>query len=148
MLALMYAGELCYWAWELRGGVEREEEEEEGEKKEKAKSGGHKSDCNIQNKMEFVNELDTSAVCNLSSEDNPLPIQPATIPPLFSGLISQLKGADYTLQYCKEFSPVTTGQRLLGKYITLAQGPLKNQNWNYLRAAELVRKLKDTILPK
>lgn len=137
MLALMYAGELCYWAWELTGEVERKEEEE------KAESGGDKSDCNIQDKVEFVNELETSAACNLSSEVSPLPIKPATIPPLFSGLISQLKGPDYMLQYCVQFSPVTMGQRLLGKYITLAQGPLKDQNWNYSRATELVRKLKE-----
>lgn len=137
MLALMYAGELCYWAWELMDGLENRRI---GEKE--SREGSEKLDCTSQDN---VQPLDTITVCNSLSGVKPLPIKPIANPPLFSGLISLSKGTDYVLQYCVDFSPATIGQRLLEKYVTLAQGPLKDQNWNYSRAVQLVRKLKETV---
>ncbi|CAI8055748.1 UPF0600 protein C5orf51 [Geodia barretti] len=137
MLALMYSGELCYWAWEIEGselrtrekvaqtGVDRGPKEEERERKTNSKTSSKCSD-----RLDFK----TVETCG----GGPLP----AAMPLFSSLISQLKGRDYFVQYRRDFSAVDIGQSLLKKYIKLAQGPLKSQNWNYARAVELVVQLK------
>ena len=134
MLALMYSGELCYWAWEAelrtreavaQAGVNRGPKEEERERKTHSKTSSKCSD-----------RPDFKTVETRGRE----PLPAAT--PLFSSLISQLKGRDYFVQYRRDFSAVDIGQSLLTKYIKLAQGPLKSQNWNYARAVELVVQLK------
>ena len=117
MLALMYAGEMCYWAWKISS----DDRGRRGQGEEKETGGG-------------------SGVVETPNGVAQAREQPAM--PLFSGLISLVKGREYLEKYCAEFLPVEMGQSLLRRYIKLAQGPLKSRNWNYARAVQLVVELK------
>ena len=133
MLALMYGGELCYWAWEVLGeGVK------EGEKGAEGCSGGQ-SEGTKDNCAAEDSEI-SLRTASLKLGDDSHPTEPT--PALFASLLVLLKGRDYVHQYWGSFSPSRIGQSLLTRYIKMAQGPLKNQNWNYARAVQLVVQLK------
>ena len=135
MLALMYGGELCYWAWEMEMSDSKKREEEE-----KARQPGVDREPR-RDRERMSNDSRVSSDC-LSVERRDRGMGTAAAPPLFSSLILLLKGRGYLDQYCREFSAASVGQSLLTKYIKLAQGPLKSQNWNYARAVQLVVQLK------
>ena len=155
MLSLMYGGELCYWAWEMRresekeGEKEGEEEEErednrrEGERESKGEGLEAKTlpqgDRTARDREKPSNVMDTDSACVNSLSES------LSTPPLFSNLLSQLKGTEYLQQYCMGFSPAALGLRWLEKYIMLAQGPLKNQSWSFARAVQLVSQLKRAV---
>lgn len=152
MLSLMYGGELCYWAWEMRKDSEkkREEEGEEEEEREdniERESKGEglegktlpQGESATRDREKPSNVMDTESACVNSLSE------PFSTPPLFSNLLSQLKGTEYLQQYCVGFSPAVSGLRWLEKYIMMAQGPLKNQSWSYVRAVQLVSQLKHAV---
>lgn len=145
MLALMYAGELCYWAWELKCGPQSHEEGEAGqeekamvERRGEVEEGKGEGKPSLRKRQEN-GCADKDRVAKVTPHRSEPPPPP---PPLFSSLLSQLKGAGYVQQYCMCFSPTDTGRSFLERYIMLAQGPLKSHNWNYARAVELLELLK------
>lgn len=137
MLALMYGGELCYWAWEMEKSDSKRRKKREEE--EAGQSGVDREPRRDRERMS--NDSRAPSDC-LSVERRDRGMGTAAAPPLFSSLILLLKGRGYLDQYCREFSAASAGQSLLTKYIKLAQGPLKSQNWNYARAVQLVVQLK------
>ena len=136
MLALMYAGELCYWAWEVSSGSEKRRE---GEGTDTGPSRAEKPemDCVANERGASSNGEDVAAAHSTTSRTQP----PSNLP-LFSGVLSQIKGEDFVRQYCTHFSPTLVGRTLLERYVMLAQGPLKEQNWSYERAVHLIAQLK------
>ena len=144
MLGLMYAGELCYWAWEEGRGGKKEEGEEErlvAMEKEGEKREGEMKEKEGENTSGGEGTAEHSSTEETSSDGRMLPE--------FSSLLRQLMGADFVHKQWCEFSPVTTGQELLGKYIEIARGPLKHQNWSYTRAVQLavqLRKASTTVV--
>ena len=210
MLALMYAGELCYWAWEVSGdsGKEREEggagkdsiggrgtgggelkrlegamrdqelkdrsisssNEDSGSKLCTSATAGNRTE-NIETRLsarERGQEWESTAgsVCvsggsslnealfteqqqtehqpqsRLTGSPGAQPLLPRRELPLFSGLLCQVKGEDHVHKCCSEFSPTARGREILGRYIEMARGPLKEQNWSYARAVQLMVQLK------
>lgn len=140
---MMYAGELCYWAWEEGRGEKREEEEEKEERlvaveKEEERRGGER-----EKEKEGENSQNTTGgegtAEHLPTEETSSGGQTLSE---FSSLLKQLMGVDFVHKQWCEFSPVTTGQELLGKYIEMARGPLKHQNWSYTRAVQLAVQLR------
>lgn len=149
MLALMYAGELCYWAWEVEGGsLSKEEEEEDGaerkgerEKVTEAEEEGEGGSQLVRGQRQEDDSTAKDRVTGVAGITAHGPqLQPR--PPLFSSLLSEINGVEHVQQYCKSFSPAASGQSFLQRYIALAQGPLKDHNWNYARAVELLELLK------
>lgn len=138
MLALMYAGEMCYWHWELE----------------------HGGTC------ELVQGQSTAAVDGsgelgvtppAGTEPNAGPAQrsesePGSVgeigagggsaPSGVFGLMGEMSGLDFVKKWRDEFDPVKLGTDCLSKYIDAARGPLKFQQWNYDRAIQLLIKLK------
>lgn len=128
MLALMYGGELCYWAWEITENIDKKKDKEMGVDRcggKHEQSGTTRDDC-----------ASVNSDSSMMKDDGDLQL------PLFASLLVQLKGRDYVRQYWRIFSPSSIGQTLLRRYIKVAQGPLKTQNWNYARAVQLVVQLK------
>ena len=147
MLALMYAGELCYWAWEVRCGSDsreeegkagRKEEEERVAEEEEEGEGGSRPAGGKRREDDSAAEDRVTEVVEMTAGGAEL--QPPL--PLFSSLLTVMKGVDCVQQYCKCFSPVVAGRTLLERYIVLAQRPLKDHNWNCARAVELLELLK------
>ena len=137
MLALMYSGELCYWAWE----TEESEVKKKKRGEEVAEAGVGRGP--VEDRERETRAASTSERLELQTvETHSGRGQPLVATPPFSSLITQLKGPDYWEKYKRDFYAVDVGQSLLTKYIKLAQGPLKSQNWNYARAVQLVVQLK------
>ena len=144
MLALMYAGEMCYWAWELgnrgRGNCDRGKVEQVTQTGEEEK--GEVVGRERQRRTEECSRVGESSNGGELQVAQTREGGTVAAPPLFAGLISLVKGSDYLEHYFASFSAADEGQSLLGRYIKLAQGPLKAQNWNYARAVQLVVQLK------
>ena len=52
------------------------------------------------------------------------------------------KGVVYKEEWCEAFDPVCFCERYLSRYISVARGPLRELNWKYDRAVELLVQLK------
>ena len=162
MLALMYAGELCFWAWEQGGKLEKEEEEveveeerregswkaknEQNEPNVKGKTAAAGSEGKVKYKSPEVEKTgnkveEAEAAAEIPSGASSTTPQEKDTPGgggsrLFS-LLVQLMGAGCAQQQWRGFAPVSLGLELLGRYIEAARGPLRQQNWSYTRAVQL-----------
>ena len=148
MLGLMYAGEMCYWAWEIGNEVKqttsemvRTEDKHSVRDNSKLKKDTANECFHIEQRVETADEAAHCVTERELSTDSSADVNSS-----FSQLLTSLKGADFVQKWRQDFSPVSVGQEMLAKYIEIAHGPLKHQNWSYTRAVQLAVKLKKVPL--
>ena len=152
MLALMYAGEMCYWHWELDNGGAGQEgpvpaltigggpgvvaDAGSGipSESESGSSAGHVDGSDSGSSAGHVDGSDSGpASCpGTCGYDEALPFV----------LMGAMRGLDFVKEWREELNPVKLGVDYLTKYIDAARGPLKIQEWNYDRAIQLLIRMK------
>ena len=155
MLGLMYAGELCYWAWE-RGAQtqlhsQRVTQADTQTKLLSPTATGSQSTSyrHTQERPQAISTNDkvptASRECsglvargNGDDREKSCEAEPVS----FYCLMEHLQGREFTHKWKSEFNAVQCGQEFLTKYIDTARGPLKLQGWSYDRAVKLLVKLK------
>ena len=142
----MYAGEMCYWHWELdNGGVGQEGPvpaltiggaEGTGVAMAGVQADAGSGICSESESGSGAGHVDGcdsgSALCPGASGSEALPF----------GLMGAMRGLDFVREWREEFNPVKLGVVYLTKYIDAARGPLKFQEWNYDRAIQLLIRMK------
>jgi len=157
MLALIYAGELCYWAWE--SGTETQlhsqrvtQADTQADTQTKLSSptamGSQSMLCeHTEARHEPISTNDgvptASRECSgLVARSNDREKSCTTEPISFYCLMEHLQGEEFVHKWKSEFNAIQCGQEFLTKYIDTARGPLKLQGWSYDRAVKLLVKLK------
>lgn len=166
MLALMYAGELCYWIWEttqthtqtlspthtdIQTHTQSQSQiptttcTQTHTQKQLLTVSENVTRCKqTEDKGERYDDavaserLQTTASSNSESRDEPC-IAEATS---FYSLMEHLQGKEFVQKWVLEFSTIQYGQDFLTKYVDAARGPLASQGWSYDRAVQLLVKLK------
>lgn len=116
----MYAGELCYWSWETTVSTRADQNSRE------SATSGNESPKN----PESCTSVASGGQAGEANETS-----------LFS-LIELFQGERFVDRWRSEFDACQLGQEFLSKYVDIARGPLKVQQWNYDRAVQLLVKLK------
>ena len=160
MLALMYAGELCYWVWETTQAHTLTLTHTQTHTQTQSLSPTH---VKTQTLLSTVSENVTRCKQTEDKEDRhedrhkdftmcerlrttargedrgePCTVEATS---LYS-LMEHLQGREFVHKWASEFSAVRYGQDFLGKYVDAARGPLMSQGWSYDRAVQLLVKLK------
>ena len=139
MLALMYAGEMCYWYWELdRGGSELVKGPPTT-----VNSAGEvvSSTCVLADARSRLRSEDKSGSGTGAASGSAMS-ESGTSP---FGLMGSMRGLDFVREWREGFNPAKLGVDYLTKYIDAARGPLKLQQWNYDRAIHLLIRLKKSL---
>ncbi len=154
MLALMYAGELCYWRWELDGGSDgslstTDQAEATTPHREKENSNSDLPEASRVSPLPSGLEIPSSGLEELSiSEATPRSCaSPTTAVDSLYLLMKHLRGDEFVQRWHLEFDAVVLAQGFLSKYLETARGPLKGQGWSYDRAVQLLVKLKKAAKP-
>ena len=190
MLALMYAGELCYWCWSLGAADSRKQtsdslnkEPPKPEPTASADAAAASSSRSLPIKKEEGKQTSEDTSDITSSADRPSRNSTADTCSNSGSLEQSIKNisleagsehceavATNTCSRCSEealtswrqlysvmehccgegvvqdwnsrFDPLKRGQELLSKYIEVARGPLKAQEWKYERAVQLLVAMK------
>ena len=150
MLALMYAGELCYWCWEQQpGGRGRLPQAVPHPPRTESKSNSLKATAVSSTAPEggFNAACDTSSSSDTPPEAKALSETAASRQQYSQAAwlyqaMEHSQGSEFSSKWAEEFDCVALGQGFLAKYIEVARGPLKPQGWEYDRAVQLLVKLK------
>ena len=155
MLGLMYAGELCFWSWEVAGELtasmtpaaegretscrsEHSSNSEEHAQKETTETRGlGESEAVATGTLEGKSD-EASGLVPIPSPEHQHEVS------LYS-LMECLQGTEFVRKWQCEFSAVRLGQDFLSKYIDVARGPLRAGGWKYDRAVQLLVKLKKSV---
>ena len=185
MLALMYAGELCYWCWSLGAAISKKQTSGDSLNKElpkpgptanadsaaacssrslSTKEGGKQtskdsSDIACSVDRPSTNCADTSASVEQSLKNISLETgehceavvtntcshcsgEASTSRRQLFSVMEHCCGGGVVEDWNGKFDPLKRGQELLSKYIEVARGPLKAQEWKYERAVQLLVAMK------
>ncbi len=130
MLALAYAGELCYWSWELTAATDAASGDTKSQDAPESKPPPELS--KPPSRMKMPEQLARSVLFG----NRPSP------PDSFYLLMKELRGQEYVDKWRSEFRGVDLAQGFLTKYLDTARGALKGKGWSYDRAVQLLVKLK------
>ena len=141
----MYAGEMCYWYWELdRGGGELLQGQPGAAPMGDAGERGMVADAGTGMGSESKCGSSAGYVSGSGGESASGPATPGSRPSPF-GLMGAMRGLDFVREWREGFSPARLGVEYLSKYIDAARGPLKLQQWSYDRAIQLLVRLKKSL---